>query len=330
MKKTSLFLLLMASALCLGVLASCSNDGKTHIDLSRQEEIMRKCFDAAQSDELLKHHECYMYTWSNPTNPNAVDQLHYVDKECVYRDWHMKQYELDFYDERVSVIANFATGAFDVAVNLNDEKIKPYHIYIEPFEEFFNLNDGDDITDIYTKDGRLYVESKYTQARAEEYAKTYLLTEPLGNGYITTLLVADATSYEPIETSVTLHKDGKETTCYKVEVQYDMDPPSEALILYTYRNRPSKRYSNIKVHVNPNSEHAFDVEFKVPSYTNITFLHHGNVAERDGYVYFDDIDATSLSSWDRYSDMERFVFTNPSQELIDKYNECLAQILAAQ
>ena len=296
-------------------------DEKTYIDLSRQEEIMRKCYDAGLADEILKHHECYSYTYSNPTNPSAKDQLFYIDADCIYKEWVNERYEIDFPDDRISVVGDFAQNKFEISLNINENKFKPREIYVTPFEHFFDMNDGDDITDIYTLNGKLYVESKYNQQRAEEYEQKYLLTEPLGNGYITTLLVANATTYEPILSSVTLHKDGKDILCYLEEVSYDQDPPGEAYLLITFLDRPSRSYTNVTAHVNYGTEKAFDVSVRVPSYTEVNYFHDGNLGEPGGWVYFDDAECTSLTKWDRISDFEKYFFTDPSEELLAKYTE---------
>ena len=318
MKKKSLLLSLTISTLSIVFLSACQqSDGVEHIDLSRSEEISRKVFEASQSDTILAKHESYAYTWALVGNSNIDDEYHYTDHEWIYKEWSLNKQQLYYQDSRIAVLSDWGNSSMAIGANVKDELTKPKALFLEKFEDFYIPND-DIPTDIYIKNGLLYYESRFTQKYGEEYYQRYMNTS-IGDGYVTTRLIANAETYETYELTTTVHKDNKDTLFFEQKVEYDVLPHTGALVCDAFYHRNARRYTNIKIHVNPGSEKAFDIEFDVPTYTEINYLISGTLGT--DYVYFYDPDCTTFQRWDRYVDLEVYMFTHPTQEQIDKYKE---------
>ena len=323
MKKLNSIFLLTLTSLSVCALASCQNQasGKKHISLSKDTEIAHKLFEASQIENILKNHESCAYTWDEPTKEDSNKEYHYVEKDLYYREWSNGIYRLDLIPERLVVSTEWAVPApFSVGVNLNAEltSYKPFNV---DNEEDFYTPDSEIIKDIYTQDGLLHFMTEYKKEDAEDFASYY--GEELGNGKVLTDYVAKADSYEPKELVIKLVKDNKEKVLFISQMEYDIETPSQVYILYSYLLRDSREFMNVKFHVNKGQDSAFDIEFDVPKYTEVNLYHDGLAGQLDGFVYFNDLECTTLTRWDRASDFERYVFTEPSQELVDKFQECL-------
>ena len=322
MKKIKSVLLLAAASLSTVALASCQKgDGKEHLSLSRDQEISHKLFEAAKSDNLLKNHENYAYTWDEPTMESTAKEYHYVEEGAYYREWSSGTYRLDFIDERIVISTEWTDPTpFSVGANINDEltQIKPYTV--EDEIDFYDP-ETETIKDIYIQDGLLHFVTEYKEDLAKDWADYYGVD--LGkNGKFYSEYVAYADSYEPKEFTISFEKDGEKKVLFIQQMEYEVETPAQYYILAAYYYRESRSFTHIVFHVNPGSENGFDVEYDVPTYTEVTYYHDGEMGKEGGYVYFDDLECTTLTRWDRASTFEKYFFTNPSQELINKFQDC--------
>ena len=214
MKKIKSVLLLTAASLSTVALAACQKgDGKEHLSLSRDQEISHKLFEAAKSDNLLKNHENYAYTWDEPTMESTAKEYHYVEEGAYYREWSSGTYRLDFIDERIVISTEWTDPTpFSVGANINDEltQIKPYTV--EDEIDFYDP-ETETIKDIYIQDGLLHFVTEYKEDLAKDWADYYGVD--LGkNGKFYSEYVAYADSYEPKEFTISFEKDGEKKVLF--------------------------------------------------------------------------------------------------------------------
>ena len=109
-----------------------------------------------------------------------------------------------------------------------------------------------------------------------------------------------------------------------IDVEYDTPEPVASRTLRAGFERASENMMTVTFVVDGGTDHEFSRALTVPTNSEA-----GQVFGDTPWVCFSDADCETLSHWDRMSDRTIYIFTNPDDELNDKYQALLAQVQQA-
>ena len=211
------------------------------------------------------------------------------------------------------------TGNTQSGVNASPE-YDPFYRFTGHSEEEFFQPEHDHITGAYTADGLLYLTSALDETASREFIENDYGEEYRGQTVLTEL-AADAESCEALQYAVKTVLDGEEALIYTASFEYDTPEPMACRNLRAGFERTSENMMTVNFVVDPGSEQEFTRTLTIPENSDC-----GVIPYYIPIAIFNDPDCETLTHWDRKSDASFYIFTNPSDELVGKYQALMTKL----
>ena len=286
-------------------------------------EFSHKVYEACQLDALFSRHESVAFTFTNPLDPSR-DGFVWETAECAYQEWGLNTAAFDRDRVVYQMTNDEETGEVNVFAGVNYEpEYNPFYCFAGGTEEEFFDAEHDHVVELYEADGLIHSASQFDETLSRQYIEEKLGLEYTGQ-YIRTEIVLDAETYDVLENREILVQDSEETVVYMATAAYDTPEPVASRTLRAGFERASGNLMTVTFVVDAGTDHEFSRELTVPVNTEA-----GQMFGDTPVVYFNDADCETLSHWDRMSDRTIYVFTNPDDALIGKFQALLDEVLAA-
>lgn len=278
-------------------------------------------YEANQLDALFGRHEAVSYTFSYPLNPD-MNGFVWETKDCIYQEWgrNASQFERD----RVvyTMVYDDATGEANVYGGVNYElDYDPLYCFAGGTEEEFFDVAHDHQTSIEEVDGMIRGASQFDDVLSKQYIEEYLGLEYTGQT-IKTEMVLDAETYEVLKSADIMVQNGEETVVFELTVQYDTLEPIASRTLRASFERKIENMMTVTFVIDHGTDHEIIRELTVPAN-----MEAGMMYGSTPYVYFNDANCETVSHWDRKSDLSIYLFTNPDDELNERFQTLLEEAL---
>lgn len=286
-------------------------------------DFNHKTYEANQLDALFSRHESVAYTFRYPLDANRNGYV-WETSDSIYQEWGTLAAEFDRDRIHYMMSTDEATGETDVFGGVDyDPDYQPFYCFAGGTEEEFFDVEHDHVVELYEADGLILSASQFDETLSRK-----VIEENLGLTYegqlIRSEIVVDAETYEVLESREVMAQDGEETIVYETTVAYDTPEPAASHNLRAPFERNSVNMMTLTFVVDHGTDHEFSRELTVPVNTEA-----GQMFGNTSAVCFDDADCETLSHWDRMSDKTLYIFTNPDNELTEKYQALLAKALQA-
>ena len=286
-------------------------------------EFNHKVYEANRLDALFSRHESVAYAFSYPVEPGRTWFV-WETREGIYQEWGTYCAQLD--RDRIVYSMRFDEASETLSavcgVNIDPDYDPLYSFVMKTEQEFFDT-EHDHVLEISQEDGLIHLVSEFDETLSQKYVEQELGMEYVGQT-IRTELFLDADTLEILKSVETLVQDGEETEACVIDVEYDTPEPVASRTLRAGFERASENMMTVTFVVDGGTDHEFSRALTVPTNSEA-----GQVFGDTPWVCFSDADCETLSHWDRMSDRTIYIFTNPDDELNDKYQALLAQVQQA-
>ena len=313
MKKVIAILLL----LCLCPLGAWA-ETKLSLDEQAIAELNHTIYEANQLDAIFSRHASMTISFNHPYKPDFDEVIWETEKRC-FRSWGETgaQYEKDNTIYRIDWDKEMVSASLYCMYDYDDPYF--YCFVSEPEENFYNP-EHDHMSDCFEENGLLYLTSEYDETLARKAMENEGL-EYAGQTVMSQLIV-DAETYDIVAYCQYVEEDGEETVIYASDIAYDEPEPLACRVLRAAFEHESRNMMNVTYAIDKGTDHEITRTLTVPVNTDCGFKVN-NVP----YVYFYDPDYTTLFSWDRMSDHTLYVITNPSEELIERFQKAYEAVM---
>lgn len=306
MKKMIAVLLILC--LCpLGALAETAAD----LDDGDIAGLYQAIFEANREEALFSRHESIAYKVYNPDAPDSYDVI-WETAEQYYQSFG--EAFAVWARDQVYYMMNWDPEAGGFYLTCGYDYDRCYNIFCfagDSAEDIFNP-EHERLTDRFEEDGRLYLITEYDETLSLE------TLEGMGREYagqsVKSKLVMDAETNEIVEYYQYVTEDGEDTVIYYMAMSYDQPEPFACRVLRAAFERDARNTMNMTYLIDPGTDHETVRTLTLPANTDCRFS-----AVTTPYVYFYDPDCTRMSGWDGMSDLTVYIYTNPSDELTEKF-----------
>lgn len=309
---------LMALSMCS---VSAFADAAEEPDEAAAIEFNHKIYEANRLDTLFGRHESLTFSFVYPEEPGRTWFV-WETSDCMYQEWGTQAAQLD--RDRVVYAMNCdeETGAVSVHCGVNVEPdYNPFYSFVRETEEAFFDPAHDHVTRIWEEDGAIHGASQFDETLSRDFVENELELEYTGQT-IRTEIAVDAETYELLKSVETMVQDGKETVVCVIDMGYDMPEPLACRTLRAPFERNTENAMTASFVVDAGTDHAFSRELTVPVNTDAGMM-FGDVP----FVYFNDPDGETLAHWNRMSDLNMYIFTNPDEELTARFRTLYDKVI---
>ncbi len=284
-------------------------------------ELLKTVYEANRLEALFNRHTSVQFLLSDADAPDGYNVIWETKEVCfqTYADWFAHwQKDQVFYETRyvreTDSLTLFAGYDYDFYYT-------PYCFVDDTFEEFFDV-EHDTPAGCHIEDGKLYLTSFYDETMSRE------TMENMGLAYngetVYSRLVVDASTYEASFFQKYFEADGKETVLYSQHMAYDLPEPMACRTLRAAFEWENAQYVKMTMVIDHGTDHELTKTLDLPAFTQFQLLCSSP------YVVFLDEDCTTITGWDGVSDATGYYFINPSEELIQRYNDIYDALMEAQ
>ena len=309
---------LMTLSMCS---VSAFADAAEEPDEAAAIEFNHKVFEANRLDTLFGRHESLTFSFAYPEEPGRTWFV-WETSDCMYQEWGTNAAQLD--RDRVVYAMNCdeETGAVSVHCGLNVEPdYNPFYSFVLETEEAFFDPAHDHVTRIWEEDGAIHCASKFDETLSRDFVENELGLEYTGQT-IRTEITVEAETYELLKSVETMVQDGEEAVVCVIDMEYDMPEPLACRTLRAPFERDTENTMTVSVVVDAGTDHAFSRALTVPVNTDAGMV-FGDVP----FVYFNDPDGETLAHWNRMSDFNSYIFTNPDEELTARFRTLYDKVI---
>ena len=170
------------------------------------------------------------------------------------------------------------------------------------------------LTGSYEEDGKLVLTIEYDENMAQESLEAMGL-EYTGQAVMTRITV-DASTYEILAYDKFTVENGEEDIFRTTMVSYDRPEPMACLTLRAAFERSYVKTINVTYVFDPGTNHEIVRTMTVPANTACDAI-----CQSAPCVYFYDLEQTRCTGWDRMSDLTVYLYTNPDEALVQRFQE---------
>ncbi len=276
-------------------------------------------FYVANTQTLFDRHESVEFTFLDKDNSRT--SFIWESKEGMYIEWDdTDSAEYSFADNKYYFRSHDAENdTYDLSFGISAGADPLQLFYIVNSDNETGTSEHETVT-AYREGDLIRIVSEFDEEwcrnlaaeRGDDYD---------GGRYIFEFII-DADDYDVRETVDKLVYDGKEEVLSSIKVNYDTSEPSAATTLRAAFERNIENTMEINAVFDPGTENEIRYSFTIPENMNVMFS-----AGDKTTVEFDDPDGTTVSHWDRKSDLTRYIFTDPDEELLERYNNLVLQLM---
>jgi len=320
MRKTLALILVVLILLCM-VPASVFADTAEEPDEATAAEFNHKVYEANRLDTLFGRHKSLAYSFVYPEEPGRTWFV-WQTSDCAYQEWGTSAAQFD--RDRVVYTMNCdeETSAVSVSCGVNIEPdYNPFYNFVGETEEEFFDPAHDHVTRIWEEDGEIHSTSQFDETLSRKFVENELGLKYTGQT-IRTEIILDAETYEILKHVETMVQDGEEIAVCVIDVKYDLPEPLACRTLRASFERNTENAMTVSFIVDAGTDHGFSRALTVPVSTEASLM-FGDVP----FVYFNDSNGETLAHWDRMSDLNLYVFTNPDEALTAKFQTLYDRVI---
>lgn len=320
MRKTLALILVVLILLCM-VPASVFADTAEEPDEATAAEFNHKVYEANRLDTLFGRHKSLAYSFVYPEEPGRTWFV-WQTSDCAYQEWGTSAAQFD--RDRVVYTMNCdeETSAVSVSCGVNIEPdYNPFYNFVGETEEEFFDPAHDHVTRIWEEDGEIHSTSQFDETLSRKFVENELGLKYTGQT-IRTEIILDAETYEILKHVETMVQDGEEIAVCVIDVKYDLPEPLACRTLRAPFERNTENAMTVSFIVDAGTDHGFSRALTVPVSTEASLM-FGDVP----FVYFNDPNDETLAHWDRMSDLNLYVFTNPDEALTAKFQTLYDRVI---
>ncbi len=298
------------------------SSSRVYLDESEVKDLKEKFFDTNVTNIFKNHDSLEFQVFRN----GIESEFCWENSEGMYCIQSYLERAIYLKKDRINYTMMFdkETGKCDFGVDfhLYPEYRNSYHV-VKP-DKSLAFNDVHETFHAYKEGEFIYLideEDDELSRETIEELKLYGSSVDYHGQKVFVEFIIDADNYDCIERTAKYIQDGKEEVLERTKISYDTPEPMESVTLRSIFERESKNMMDITIVVNPGAKDEKTYTTTIPQNLDVF------ITPDVPYVMFDDPDFTTITSWDRMSDMTRYVVLNPDEELIERYNELLEKLM---
>ena len=309
--KKFLALMLILCLCCL--LVPCAAVSAAAPDEQALADLTEAIFEANTLDSVFSRHESVDYSFRF-LEGYGNDVTVWETADTAFYDWGYFSRLYDggdlFYQSTMT-----ETGEPELVCGPYFDPASFYYSMVgSSVSDTFNL-EHDVITEVLEQDGVILLRSAYDEPLRQNYITGELGLEYTGQT-ITTEMALDAESLEVLSSVRWIGTEGENVKFYTLTVTYNTPEPEACRALRAaFESEDSMTMSFV---IDPGSDHESASSMTIASGTPITFVQ----GELD-FLCFGDPECSSIPDWDwdQKSDYTWYIFTDPDDELVERYWE---------
>lgn len=275
-------------------------------------ELNHTIYKANQLEEIFSRHQSVTFSF-NHSHEHDLNEVVWETAERSFRSWENNSMEYETTDVCYRLEYTDETDSADLYCVCVYGDPYFYCFVGEPEENFYNA-EHENMTDCYEKDGLLFLNSEYDETLSRKAIENEGLEykgETVGSR-----LIVDAKTYDIAGYCQYVMEDGNEREILSTNVAYDEPEPLASLALQAAFEHSSSNMMNVTYVFDKGTDHEITRTLTVPANSDC------RIPVLDvPCVYFYDSDYSTLYAWDRMSDHTIYFVTNPSEELIERFEQ---------
>ncbi|MBO4374300.1 MAG: hypothetical protein J5829_04250 [Lachnospiraceae bacterium] len=347
MRKLISVIVLVSVMLCLG---ACSVDIKTDesdrdstgktasvaeerrdipLDSEEFKELQHEIFVANHLEELLKKHSSVIIDMTDaPENDNDWQDYYYTTDDVYYCECaDYAEYNFDRYYYAMENTESEDGSNLYYGINLQDDpglkELAGYQIPPEGQEELWSGSEDEEHVSCYIEDGVIYFMDRFKPEAGREWFEFYVPKETYDGQTVYSELIVDADTKEIKEFNHYLEdSDGTMTRIKSIKAFYDMPEPRRVRNMRAAFERYCENTIDVTVVVDPGTDREKSGSMTIPIGSQVRY----RFDNFENAVIFDNAEATELTHWDGMRDKTIYLFTEPTEEQVEKYHELLDEI----
>ena len=279
------------------------------------KEDYQKLLEVNDVEKLIEKYGSYSITWDEYGGYYYL----YQAKDFLWYDYRddLLEYETKDYSYMLR-----GTDPSDFSlmckVFLYDHTIDYYRfMFVDTYEEYTS-GENETVVSVYLEDGYVHYKTVYNEEAAKAVVFDYLGEEKPG-WTVYSELIYNAETYEATHNINYMEKDGERVVLSDMFAGFGETVPSGVYALRASFERQSRNMMTVNYVADLGTDHEIRKTVTVPQNCECA-PSVGSVAA----VYFTNPEYTAVDRWDRKSDITYYVVTNPSDELVNRYNEIIA------
>lgn len=300
-------------ALCLCPLCAWAETAETPVE-SDYAELIRAIYEANTLENLFSRHKSLQFLFTDPEAPDGYDVI-WETQDVYYQsfaDW-FAHWEKD----QVYCEMRWDQEADNFSVTAGYDYAQYYYAYcFADSEEDVVDPEHETVTGCREEDGRLILTIECDETLSRQAMEDMSLA--YAGETVLSRMIVDAATYEIMDFCKYLEADGEEQVISSCRVSYDRSEPVACRALRAAIDRVGVETMNVNYIVDPGTDHEAAKTITVPANTNCYALCDGP------YVYFYDAEQTIVSGWDKMSDLTVYLYTNPDEALMQRFEELIA------
>lgn len=289
-------------------LAACG--GKNNMGESDAKKLISEIYNANKISAIMENHESVLYSVFNKYEDEQVaGENYYIAAGCSYMETPLKA-EYFFTDNKsylcqVSTEGAISKYAFKAQL---ETTYSPYCYSVSPeFEINWYDENHETIKECYEKDGLIHIVTEY-DSTGSQYFITDTLEQEYNDELITNEIIADTKSKEVVKIEKSIKGEGDTATVvYSVSATYGVKEPAAARNLRGYFEATTSNQVNLKLVLNPGTNKELTYNYTIPVNISVSY----SVDNSSKSQVYTDYACTKpkTGSWDRMSDLERYIVT---------------------
>ncbi|MBO4915568.1 MAG: hypothetical protein J5449_10215 [Oscillospiraceae bacterium] len=293
------------------------------LDSELLEQLDDELYEANKLAALLKNHDSIVFDLTDaPDNGLSWRNYFYITADaCYYESPDASVFE---YDRVYYFLYNDGENwpqlryGVDLCSDYDLFSSAGYQFVPEDRKTWFNSEVEEHVA-CYVEDGLLHILDRANAEKSAEWFAENLPFETYGGETMYSEVVADEESKEIAEFNFYLEsKDGTMKRVIHETAAYDVPEPRRVSNLWAAAERYCENTIDVTMTVDPGTEREFSRSITLPVGSVINY--RCDNMDKNRIVSFDDAEATRLTHWDGMQSKNIYLFTEPSEELIARYD----------
>lgn len=300
------------------------------VDSEEFTALSHEVFLLNHLDVLLQKHESVTFDLTDvPENDYDWREYFYITRDACYAE---SPYGAAYDYDRVFYHMNYAYDdtpaqllyGFDMTSNYDLFEEAGYQFVPKNDEKAWSGNEHEEHVACYIADGRLYFRDKADAEFSAEWFAEHLPFETYSGETMYNEVVADAETKEIYEFNYYLQgADGAMKRVSHETAAYDEPEPSRVSNMVSAFERYCENTIDATVVVDPGTEREFSKTLTIPVGSVVNF----RCDNQSGTISADDPDVTKLTHWDGMVSKTVYLFTQPTDEQVERYYDLLTQLI---
>ena len=280
------------------------------------KEILKKIYAANTEEALFERHRT-----------QGMEAVYEGETEAYYILWRNKDSE--FTQQPFMAAYEKDRVIYKLSYPEKGDPFRQYEVDLSEKQDFYVFVSEEEkdfydpahciYTEGYIKDGRITLSFEYDDAWSEETMNSLARKKYRNGMHVTDTIVVDQETLDVLEQHYGVRKTDKEQLLAASYYTYDGPEPGMAKIIRSSFESSAPAFMKLTYVRDAGTYDELVVELEVPKNSYVTA-----VCDRE-FLTFGDIKATALNDWDYMTDTTFFIFTDPDEELTQRYKTLLKE-----